>query len=102
MPILCSIEPQVTPLRAPTEPSALTRNFGTTNSDTPLMPDGAPSMRASTRWMMLSARSCSRDEDLGARDLETAVGLAHRLGAKQAEIRAAMRLGQVHGAGPLA
>src|SRR3954467_11044066 len=62
MPILCSIEPQTTPLRAPTEPSALTRNFGTTNSDTPLMPAGAPSTRASTRGMMLGARSCSPAE----------------------------------------
>ncbi|MGY4423239.1 hypothetical protein ACVWY2_005688 [Bradyrhizobium sp. JR6.1] len=42
------------------------------------------------------------DEDLGARDLEAAVGLAHRLGAEQTEIGAALRLGQVHGAGPLA
>ena len=62
MPILCSIEPQVTPLRAPSEPSALTRILGTTNSDTPLMPAGAPSIRASTRWMMFSVRSCSPDE----------------------------------------
>ncbi len=42
------------------------------------------------------------DEDLGARDLEAAVALAHRLGAQETEIGAAMRLGQVHGAGPLA
>ena len=62
MPILCSIEPQDTPLRAPSEPSALTSTFGTTNSDTPLMPAGAPSMRASTRWMMFSAMSCSPAE----------------------------------------
>ena len=62
MPILCSIEPHITPLRAPSEPSALTMNFGTTNSEMPLMPAGAPSMRASTRWMMFSARSCSPAE----------------------------------------
>ena len=55
-------EPQATPLRAPSDPSALTRTFGTTNSDTPLMPLGAPSIRASTRWMMFSARSCSPAE----------------------------------------
>ncbi len=28
----------------------------------PLVPAGAPSMRASTRWMMLSVRSCSPAE----------------------------------------
>ena len=36
--------------------------FGTRNSEMPFTPAGAPSMRASTRWMMLSARSCSPDE----------------------------------------
>ncbi len=35
-------------------------------------------------------------------DLVAAVGLLHRLGAQQAEIRAALRLGEIHGAGPLA
>ncbi len=68
------------------------------------MPAGAPSMRASTRWMMLSARSCSPAEMkiLVPCDLVAAVGLLDRLGAQQAEIRAALRLGQVHGAGPFA
>ncbi len=42
------------------------------------------------------------DEDLGARDLVAAVGLLHRLGAQQPEIGAALRLGEVHGAGPFA
>ncbi len=42
------------------------------------------------------------DEDLGAGDLVAAVGLLHRLGPQQAEISAALRLGQVHGAGPFA
>ena len=36
MPILCSIECARTSLRAPSEPSALTRNFGTRNSEMPL------------------------------------------------------------------
>ena len=40
------------------------------------------------------------DEDLGAGDLVAAVVLADRLGAQQAEVGAAVRLGQVHGAGP--
>ena len=43
-----------------------------------------------------------RDEYLGAGDLVAAVGLLRRLGAEQAQVRAAMRLGEVHGAGPLA
>ena len=41
-----------------------------------------------------------RDEDLGAGDRVGAVGVRHRLRLEEAEIRAAMRLGQVHGAGP--
>ena len=41
------------------------------------------------------------DEDLGARDLVAAVGLLDGLGAQQTEIGAALRLGEVHGAGPL-
>ena len=62
MPILCSIAPQETALRAPGVPSASSMNFGTMNSEMPLVPSGAPSMRASTRWMMLSAMSCSPAE----------------------------------------
>ena len=62
MPILSSILPQVTPLRSPRLPSSLTMNFGTMKSDTPLIPSGPPGIFASTRWMMLSAMSCSPDE----------------------------------------
>jgi len=36
--------------------------FGTMNIETPLMPLGAPSMRASTRCTMFSAKSCSPAE----------------------------------------
>ena len=43
-----------------------------------------------------------RDEDLGAGDLVTAVGLVDGLGPQQPEIGAALRLGEVHGPGPLA
>ena len=43
-----------------------------------------------------------RDEDLGTGNLVAAVAVRHRAGAQQAEIRAALRLGQVHGAGPVA
>ena len=42
------------------------------------------------------------DENLGAGDLVAAVGLLHGLRAQQAEIGAAMRLGQIHRAGPFA
>ncbi|MCY1373313.1 hypothetical protein D9M69_605790 [compost metagenome] len=62
MPSLCSIEPQLTPLAAPRLPSRLTAIFGTRNSEMPLTPAGAPSMRASTRCRMFSVRSCSPAE----------------------------------------
>src|SRR3954464_15059828 len=62
MPILCSIEPQLTPLRSPGDPSSLTMNLGTTNNEMPLLLSGAPGVLASTRWMMLLVRSCSPDE----------------------------------------
>ena len=79
-----------------------TRNFGTTKSEMPLVPAGAPSMRASTRWTMFSARSCSPAEMkiLVPVDRVGAVAVRHGLGLEQAEIGAAMRLGEVHGAGP--
>jgi hypothetical protein len=38
---------------------ASTRNFGTMNSEMPLVPAGASGSRASTRWTMLSVKSCS-------------------------------------------
>ncbi|MNR33132.1 hypothetical protein D3C85_1507790 [compost metagenome] len=59
MPILCSMEPQLTALPAPREPSALTITLGTRNSEMPLGPAGASGSLASTRWMMFSVRSCS-------------------------------------------
>ncbi len=62
MPILCSIEPQATPLRGPASPSAPGRNFGTRNRLMPLMPLGASGRRASTRWTMFWLRSCSPAE----------------------------------------
>ncbi|CFP61897.1 Uncharacterised protein [Bordetella pertussis] len=59
MPSLCSSEAHHTSLRLPREPSSLTRYLGTMNSEIPLTPAGASGVRASTRWMMFSARSCS-------------------------------------------
>ena len=110
MPILCSIEPQRTPLAGPAStPLApfLGRNFGTRKSEMPLMPGGASGSFASTRWTMFSVRSCSpaemkifvpvmRNETVIARPL---VG-RHGLRLDHAEIGAAMRLGQAHRARP--
>ncbi|MDT4830135.1 hypothetical protein FQZ97_635850 [compost metagenome] len=62
MPILCSIEPHATALRSPASPSALGRNFGTMNSEMPLVPAGASGSLASTRWTMFSLMSCSPAE----------------------------------------
>ena len=58
-PILCSTLVALTPLRSPSEPSSLTRYFGTRNIDSPLVPGPCPSGRASTRWKMFSVMSCS-------------------------------------------
>ena len=62
IPILCSMAPQATPLRAPGVPSALGRNFGTRNSEMPPVPGGASGRRARTRCTMFSVRSCSPAE----------------------------------------
>ena len=59
MPSLCSTEWARTSLRAPSEPSGLTANLGTRKSEMPRVPGGASGSRASTRWMMLSVKSCS-------------------------------------------
>ncbi|MCY1547450.1 hypothetical protein D9M68_835140 [compost metagenome] len=59
MPILCSMEVQARSLRSPREPSSLTRYFGHRNSEMPFTPGGASGRRASTRWTMFSAMSCS-------------------------------------------
>ncbi len=55
IPILCSIDPHVTPFRPP--PSG--RSFGTTKSEIPAVPGGASGSRASTRCTICSVRSCS-------------------------------------------
>ena len=54
MPIFFSSAPHETALRLPSEPSSLTRNLGTTNSEMPFTLSGAPAILASTRWMMFS------------------------------------------------
>jgi hypothetical protein len=59
MPILCSMAPQLSALRAPGVPSGLAMNLGTRNRLMPFTPAGASGRRASTRWTMFSDRSCS-------------------------------------------
>ena len=61
-PILCSIEVHTSPLRGPRLPSGFGRNLGTKNIEIPLIPAGAPAIRASTRCTMFSVRSCSPAE----------------------------------------
>ncbi len=54
-PILWKAPAQCTSLGTSLPPSR--RFFGTAKSETPLMPGGAPSIRASVRWTMFSVRS---------------------------------------------
>jgi len=49
-------------LDSPTVPSSFTWNLGTMKSEMPEVPSGAPSTRASTRWMTFSERSWSPPE----------------------------------------
>ena len=62
MPIFSSMREQASALRAPSVPSAAGMNLGTMNSEIPLVPCGASGKRASTRWQILAAMSCSPDE----------------------------------------
>ena len=57
MPILCSRALIDTSFDFSSVPSAFARTLGTMKSVSPLVPGGAPSTRASTRWTMSSARS---------------------------------------------
>ena len=59
IPIFFSSAPQDTPLSSPIWPG---RCLGTMNSEMPLVPSGAPGVRASTTWIMFSVRSCSPEE----------------------------------------
>jgi hypothetical protein len=62
MPIFSSMPVQTTSLGSPRLPSSLTQILGTMKSEIPAVPAGAPSMRASTGWMMSLVRSCSPPE----------------------------------------
>ena len=74
----------------------------------PRDPAGAPGVRASTRWMILAARSCSPQVMKILvpliRNLPASVALGDRCGtgAQRADIGAGLRLGQVHRARPFA
>ncbi len=52
MPSFSSMREQATSLGSPSEPSGLTRTLGTTKSESPEVPSGAPGVRARTAWMM--------------------------------------------------
>src|SRR5215470_8820692 len=91
MPSLCSMDTQLTSLRSPRPPSSLTRNFGTRNSDMPFTPAGA----------FGESVFAEADEDLLPANA-IVITLGDSAGAQQRQIRARLRLGQVHGAGPFA
>src|ERR1700731_3283676 len=96
-PILCSTLVTNTPLRSPISPvSKSNKNFGTKNSDRPLVPGPAPSGRASTRWKMFSTRSPESPEVRGP------VVLLDGLGAARADVGARVGLGQHHRGAPAA
>ena len=102
MPILCSMEPTETSLPSPTVPSAAMRFLGTMNSDRPLVPGGAPSMRASTRCTMFSARSWSPPEmkTFVPRMAYLPAGEPAGGGLRRADVAAGVRLGEAHRPAP--
>jgi hypothetical protein len=73
----------------------LTIIFGTTKSEMPF--DAREHEMNDVLGQIMFA---SRNEDLGAGDFVAAIGLRCRLGAQEAQVSAAMRLGEIHRAGP--
>ncbi len=72
-------------------------------SEMPFVPSGASGNRASTRWMMFSAMSCSPNVmKIFVPDNQVMVARRHGTRAHLREIRAGLRLGQAHRARPLA
>jgi hypothetical protein len=104
MPIFSSILPQETPLRAPRLPSSFDEELRHDEERDALDALGpAGDFRQHEMDDVLGHVVVARgDEDLLTRDAVGAVVLRFGLGAHQAEIGAAMGLGQVHGAGPVA
>ena len=70
----------------------------------PLVPGGASGSRASTKMddVVGEVVLAVGDEDLLPGDAIAAVGCALGLGAQRADVGAGLRLGQLHGAHPLA
>ena len=83
MPILCSMPPQRTPLRAPRPPSAFTRNFGTMNRLMPRVPRGRVGQARQHEMDDVVGQIvlAGGDENLGAGDFVDAVAVG-RLGAR--------------------
>ena len=77
MPSLCSTDTGSTSLRSPGVPSAFSLNFGTRNSEMPLVPCGASGSRASTRCTMFVGHVvvAPGDEDLLPGEQVAAVAL---------------------------
>ena len=95
-----------TPLRSPSSPvSQSTWNFGTMNSDRPLVP-GPPTLDAlgprehQVDDVVLEVVLGAGDEALDALDVPRAVGLRDRLGAAGADVGARVGLGQHHRGAP--
>src|SRR5215475_7123123 len=85
MPSLCSSDTQRRSLRLPGLPSAPGRNLGTMNSEMPRTPGGASGVRPSTRCTMFSV-----------------VAGLDGAGLELRQVRARLRLGEVHGPRPFA
>src|SRR5450759_5357557 len=78
IPILCSIEPQVTGLRSPSEPSGLTRYLGTMNSDMPRVPAGARGISL----FIVPKYLVKPDGSLGERNPVTCGSIEHKMGIR--------------------
>jgi hypothetical protein len=104
MPIFSSILPQETPLRAPRLPSSFDEELRHDEERDALDALGpAGDLRQHEMDDVLGHVVVARgDEDLLTRHAVGAIGLRFGLRAHQAEIGAAMGLGQVHRAGPVA
>jgi hypothetical protein len=104
MPSLCSIETHFTSLRAPGVPSAFGHELRHHEERDALHALGrAVDAREHQVDDVLGVVVLAvGDEDLLALEAVAAVGLRGRLGAHQRQVAARLRLGEVHGAGPLA
>ena len=104
MPIFSSSLPTERALRAPEAPSGLTRNFGHDEERDALDAGGRAGGAGEDEVddVLGEVVVAGGDEDLLAGDAVAAVGLRLGAGAQEPEVGAGVRLGQVHGAGPLA